>query len=697
MILGRLEADEGDICTLGLPPHTSGHSIPGHGIGYAPQETALYEDLTIYETLLFHASLHQLSSDVFKERKDYLLKMLDLSDESKIVRNLSGGQQRRVSLAVALLHNPELLILDEPTVGLDPLLRARVWEYLRLLTQNGVTVIVTTHYIEESRGADSVGLMRNGHILEQGSPRELMRKYGFDNLEDVFLYLCRNISVRRNDENIDLDLLSGDENKKDVADLSDSQSSIRRIVREDIDRQEHESGYLSQGSYRDRTINATDLRDQEENPILGLRPNKKRRCGIVRKIWALSRKDFTQLYRNITLLAWELLVPTVQILVFMIAIGQDPRDLPLVVLQNDIGDQVCGINYANLGESIFNELVSNHSRTLDIITNKTHKESIDLVEQGKAWGVLYIPENYTAATTSWMCPDRGNFSRNDSIMHMHLDFSNYQVTAIILKEVQEVIYNMLDYILKPLFPERSINPIALNPVHGSFDIKFINFLAPGIIATIAFAHAIGATTMTFVKDRLNGSMDRIFMAGISGSLVIAGTLITHTIVLIFQVGIMLIITIFAFKIQVVGSLFWVFSVLFFLGLVGMSFGITVSALARSESEAIQVVLAIFFPSLLLSGIIWPLEAVPSWFSWVSLSLPTTWVSMSLRAVMIKGWNITYFEVYMGYLVSISWTLILLLIAAFRLSSRERRLPKAFRNCCCCGKRKKRKESIDNSA
>lgn len=113
----------------------------------------------------------------------------------------------------------------------------------------------------------------------------------------------------------------------------------------------------------------------------------------------------------------------------------------------------------------------------------------------------------------------------------------------------------------------------------------------------------------------------------------------------------------------------------------MSFGMAVSAMARSESEAIQVVLAIFFPSLLLSGIIWPLEAVPSWFSWVSLSLPTTWVSMSLRAIMIKGWNIRYFEVYMGYVVSIGWAIILLSITAFKLSSKERRLPLKLRMCC----------------
>jgi len=107
------------------------------------------------------------------------------------VGKLSGGEKRRVSLAVALLHEPRLLLLDEPTVGVDPELRARIWQHLRSITVDGTTVILTTHYIDEAGKADRVGLMRNGRLLAEKSPIELMDEYDTNSLEDVFLTLCK--------------------------------------------------------------------------------------------------------------------------------------------------------------------------------------------------------------------------------------------------------------------------------------------------------------------------------------------------------------------------------------------------------------------------------------------------------------------------------------------------------------------------
>ena len=109
-----------------------------------------------------------------------------------ITFDFSGGQKRRVSFAVALLHNPELLILDEPTVGVDPMLRQSIWSHLiKLSTEQKKTILITTHYIEEARQANTVSLMRNGKLLAEESPSYLLNTYGLDTLEQIFLKLCK--------------------------------------------------------------------------------------------------------------------------------------------------------------------------------------------------------------------------------------------------------------------------------------------------------------------------------------------------------------------------------------------------------------------------------------------------------------------------------------------------------------------------
>jgi len=156
-----------------------------------PQELALYGEFTIKETLEYFGRIYKLPSAFVKSQMDFLFKLLDLPPGHRFVKTLSGGQQRRVSFAVALFHEPELLILDEPTVGVDPLLRQSIWNHLvRLSTDHGRTVIITTHYIEEARQAHTIGLMRSGHLLAEESPHNLLTTHGLTSLEDVFLKLC---------------------------------------------------------------------------------------------------------------------------------------------------------------------------------------------------------------------------------------------------------------------------------------------------------------------------------------------------------------------------------------------------------------------------------------------------------------------------------------------------------------------------
>lgn len=158
-------------------------------IGYMAQSDALYTELSAKENLRFFPELYGLKGRKQVERIEEVAEIVQLSNDlSKIVSNYSGGMKRRLSLAIALLHEPELLILDEPTVGIDPLLRKNIWRAFQALKEQGKTLIVTTHVMDEADKCDRLGLLRNGKLIAVGTPGELKRQTGTKTIEEAFLY-----------------------------------------------------------------------------------------------------------------------------------------------------------------------------------------------------------------------------------------------------------------------------------------------------------------------------------------------------------------------------------------------------------------------------------------------------------------------------------------------------------------------------
>ncbi|RSD27215.1 ABC transporter ATP-binding protein [Mesobacillus subterraneus] len=157
-------------------------------IGYMAQSDALYTELSAKENLEFFASLFGMKTAQRKKRIAEVMELVDLSDHlTKLVSNYSGGMKRRLSLAAALLHEPELLILDEPTVGIDPVLRQSIWSGFYDLKAKGKTLIVTTHVMDEAEKCDRLGLIREGRLIAVGTPEELKTQTGSSTVEEAFL------------------------------------------------------------------------------------------------------------------------------------------------------------------------------------------------------------------------------------------------------------------------------------------------------------------------------------------------------------------------------------------------------------------------------------------------------------------------------------------------------------------------------
>lgn len=182
-ILGLTPVAAGEIRVLGIP---AGSAELRSRIGYMPQNAAIYSDLTARENLRFFASIYRTATS----QVDKVLAMVELVNAAdRPVSTLSGGQKQRVALAIALLPEPRLLVLDEPTVGLDPRLRARLWTQFREWAATGTTLIVSTHVMDEAGHADRIAFLSGGRLITEGSPRHLLEQTSTGDLEQAVLQL----------------------------------------------------------------------------------------------------------------------------------------------------------------------------------------------------------------------------------------------------------------------------------------------------------------------------------------------------------------------------------------------------------------------------------------------------------------------------------------------------------------------------
>ncbi|KAJ6633870.1 ABC transporter G family member 23 [Pseudolycoriella hygida] len=230
-----------------------------------------------------------MEHSAIESRVDNLLHLLDLEKSTHYINNLSGGQQRRASFIVALLHEPSILILDEPTVGVDPVLRASIWKHLRdLVDTQGTTVIITTHYIEEMRQANTIGIMRNGVLMTEESPTTLLEMHNATMLEDVVLKYCLK-----------------DMNQTDIKSSREASEIIDPLMY----------------SHDDNT--------------------KSSQTRSVHRIRALTVKNVIVLMRNIGFLFFTFATPSLIVAIFCFAIGSNPSDLGIGILNNEIGGGDC--------------------------------------------------------------------------------------------------------------------------------------------------------------------------------------------------------------------------------------------------------------------------------------------------------------------------------------------------------------------
>ena len=193
MLIGILKPTSGSAQVAGFDVKSNAEDVK-KSIGYMSQRFSLYNDLTIKENITFFGGIYGLKKTVIKEKTQILINELGLHDEAnKLVGALPLGWKQKVAFSVSLLHNPQIIFLDEPTGGVDPITRRQFWEMIYREAHKGKTIFVTTHYMDEAEYCDRVSIMVEGRIEALNTPKNLKSHYKVNSMNQVFLKLARNI------------------------------------------------------------------------------------------------------------------------------------------------------------------------------------------------------------------------------------------------------------------------------------------------------------------------------------------------------------------------------------------------------------------------------------------------------------------------------------------------------------------------
>ncbi|GFU44439.1 ABC transporter G family member 20 [Trichonephila clavipes] len=259
-----------------------------------------------------------------------------------------------------------------------------------------------------------------------------------------------------------------------------------------------------------------------------------------------------------------------------------------------------------------------------------------------------------------------NATIENSTIKVYLDMTNQQITATLYTRILEgflkfsrstlIQYGWSSAIASP--------PVKLeNPIYGTLDPNFTEFMAPGMILGITYMMAVGLTAMSVIIEKKEGLLDRSWIAGVRSWEVIFSILFTLFLVMLVQVALVLFFTFQAFSIPYRGPLIWVIVAVLLVGLEGMSYGLFISSIVNDENIAMMIAMGSFYPNLLLSGIIWPVEAMPYYLTKLSYCLPLTLMANTMRSILSRGWTITDNGIWDGYLVALAWIFPVILISS----------------------------------
>jgi len=373
------------------------------------------------------------------------------------------------------------------------------------------------------------------------------------------------------------------------------------------------------------------------------------------RVLAVSKRVFIDLKNDKRSLALIIIAPLFSMAVFGLAFSGNVEDIGVIVVNRDTGMDLPVIGNIYFADQVIDNL---DHETLDIERQDNLDTAIESLENGEAWAVVYFSENYTNNTIASINP----LANASSEIGLYIDMSNVNIAEAIIVEVNTALMETMEENggSLPVTVERT-------EVYGQ-NAEFMDFFVPGIVSFAVYLFTTLLTLMAFIGERVSGTLSRVLATPLTETEIVSGYALTFSIVGTCQSIFMIVVGIVAFDVMIEGNILLVFLVVALLAIVCQALGILLSAFAQREAQAAQFLPLIVMPAFLLSGVFWPLEAIPAWLRPASYLVPPSYSIEAARSVMIRGWGLDM--IWMDMAALVIFAVVLLTLAAISLRRKD---------------------------
>jgi len=553
-------------------------------IGYMSQKFGLYDDLTVEENLRFYASVYGLRGSERTARIAEQLRDLGLEERKRqLAGTLSGGWKQRLALACATSHEPEVLFLDEPTAGVDPASRRLFWDWIYQLAKGGTTILVTTHYMDEAARCTRLAFLSRGHLIAVGTQDEITRQFGQESIEDVF------IELQRRDEG------TAGEGGRAMGDGKRSGASSPNSQRQPA---------ASTSSQPPAAVPPSPVAHRPS-------PGKPASRSLAPMLW----KEFVQMRRDRFTLGMMIGLPAIQLLLFGFAIRTEVRHLPTVVLDQSRTTE----------SRAFVDAVRN-TGNFDIVGTIGSRDDLrKKIERGDARAGVVIPPDFETDIKR----------RRTAEAQVIVDAADPLASSAAISGAA-LAGQARSAALGPPGVRRPLPiDVRVRPWYNP-GLESAIYIVPGIIGLLLTLTLLMITAMALVRERERGTLEQLIVTPISKTGLMLGKVLPFALVGYVQVTVILVLGRLVFDVPIRGNLGLLYLITAPFIIASLALGLFVSTVVRTQVQAMQLSFVFILPTVLLSGFMFPREAMPAFAQWLGAAFPITYYLRVLRGILLKG-------------------------------------------------------------